>query len=307
MKRIYITLFFTVAFTYFNYAQIEVYSNNNVGVGTASTVNSKLSVNSTGHTSWAGYIYNGDQSSLTGGLFVSKASPSSSVYGVGIQGVITSGLGYTIGIQGQSNNATASSNGKAYGVLGKAGNATNGYNYGVYGVLEGTNNGAGVFGTTTGDYVVDDKYAGYFYGKVKVNGQLWTTYGQVTTSDERLKKEIKELDNNNLAKLKKVKAVRYKYKTPIEQGTLRKETTDTLSADALKYMDVTENVEHIGLIAQEVQAIYPELVKTDKNGNLGIIYDGLIPVLLEAIKEQQIAIEALTTEVEKLKVKKVKE
>jgi hypothetical protein len=39
------------------------------------------------------------------------------------------------------------------------------------------------------------------------------------------------------------------------------------------------------LLAQEVQQVYPELVKEDVNGNLSVNYNGLIPVLLESIKE----------------------
>jgi hypothetical protein len=49
----------------------------------------------------------------------------------------------------------------------------------------------------------------------------------------------------------------------------------------------------IGLIAQEVQAVYPELVQTNEEGMLSVNYNGLVPVLLEAIKEQQAQIEEL--------------
>jgi hypothetical protein len=46
----------------------------------------------------------------------------------------------------------------------------------------------------------------------------------------------------------------------------------------------------IGLIAQEVEQIYPELVSVDVNGYKAIDYASLTPILLEAIKEQQVAI-----------------
>lgn len=51
----------------------------------------------------------------------------------------------------------------------------------------------------------------------------------------------------------------------------------------------------IGVIAQEVELIYPELVKTDKNGYKSVNYTGLVPVLIEAIKEQQKLIDELKT------------
>ena len=41
----------------------------------------------------------------------------------------------------------------------------------------------------------------------------------------------------------------------------------------------------VGLIAQEVEKIYPELVQTDNEGFKSIDYAKLTPILVEAIKE----------------------
>ncbi len=49
----------------------------------------------------------------------------------------------------------------------------------------------------------------------------------------------------------------------------------------------------IGLIAQDVETVLPEVVKTDTEGYKGVSYEKLTAVLVEAIKEQQIAIKAL--------------
>ncbi|MEO1655930.1 MAG: tail fiber domain-containing protein, partial [Bacteroidota bacterium] len=49
----------------------------------------------------------------------------------------------------------------------------------------------------------------------------------------------------------------------------------------------------IGLIAQEVQKVFPELVAQDGEGYLSVNYDGLIPVLIEALKEQKQRIDQL--------------
>lgn len=58
----------------------------------------------------------------------------------------------------------------------------------------------------------------------------------------------------------------------------------------------------IGLIAQEVKDVVPELVKTnEKTGDLSVNYIGLIPVLLESIKEQQLQIEELKKQIAELK------
>ena len=43
----------------------------------------------------------------------------------------------------------------------------------------------------------------------------------------------------------------------------------------------------IGVIAQEVEDIFPELVFTNEDGYKAVAYDKLSAVLIEAIKEQQ--------------------
>jgi hypothetical protein len=50
----------------------------------------------------------------------------------------------------------------------------------------------------------------------------------------------------------------------------------------------------LGLIAQEVQAVIPEVVSTnDATGFLGVGYNALVGLLVEAIKEQQAQIDEL--------------
>ena len=45
--------------------------------------------------------------------------------------------------------------------------------------------------------------------------------------------------------------------------------------------------QQIGVIAQELEKIYPQLVRKDDEGTLSDNYSGLVPVLIEAVKEQQ--------------------
>ena len=49
-----------------------------------------------------------------------------------------------------------------------------------------------------------------------------------------------------------------------------------------------------GVIAQEVQAVLPELVQVSDAGNLTVQYGNMVGLLIEAIKEQQAQIDALT-------------
>jgi hypothetical protein len=66
-------------------------------------------------------------------------------------------------------------------------------------------------------------------------------------------------------------------------------------------LKANESISKIGLLAQEVQAAFPELVKTANNseGTLSVNYQGMIPVLLNAIKEQQAQIKELKTLIKK--------
>jgi uncharacterized coiled-coil protein SlyX len=73
----------------------------------------------------------------------------------------------------------------------------------------------------------------------------------------------------------------------------------------------------IGLIAQDVEAVIPELVVTDSKGYKALSYEKMVPVLVEAIKEQQKtivdksqvielqqkALESFTAKLEKLEAK----
>ena len=69
-----------------------------------------------------------------------------------------------------------------------------------------------------------------------------------------------------------------------------------LMIDGKSYtMKTNESQSKIGLLAQDVQKAFPELVKTtnDSDQTLSVNYQGLIPVLINAIKEQQKQIDEL--------------
>jgi hypothetical protein len=105
-------------------------------------------------------------------------------------------------------------------------------------------------------------------GDLIVSGTV-TANGVLLTSDRSFKTDIKPL-GSALASLQSLNSYRYYWKDK-SRGTKQQ----------------------IGLIAQEIQQVYPELVNEDKEGNLSVNYIGLIPVLLEAIKEQQQQIKKL--------------
>ena len=186
-----------------------------------------------------------------------------------------------------NNNTTASNHASA-----ALGLSTTADNFGMLAI--GVNNASGI-----GDTTIDpDNYGGYFYADgaytgttagvafVIGNGDLDTSNGLAgnnpsnafvvnydgsatlsgdltINSDARLKSSIISL-GNTLAKLLLIDGKSYTTKT-------------------------NESKSKIGLLAQDVQKVFPELVKTtnDKDKTLSVNYQGLIPVLINAIKEQQ--------------------
>ncbi len=60
----------------------------------------------------------------------------------------------------------------------------------------------------------------------------------------------------------------------------------------------------VGVIAQEIEEVLPQLVTTRETGYKAVKYDKLVALLIEGIKEQQTQIHNLTLEIEKLKESK---
>ncbi len=165
------------------------------------------------------------------------------------------------------------------------GNAFN--SYGVYASASGYNS-YGIYATSsaTGAY----NYAGYF------NGSVYST-GSYLPSDARLKVDVRYLrEEGAVAKLLQLQPRRYRYRT-----------TDELRSAGLPGLQLAEG-EHLGLLAQEVEEVFPELIidvahppaEDEEVGETrevvttkAINYIELIPVLIEAIREQQEEIEAL--------------
>lgn len=100
-----------------------------------------------------------------------------------------------------------------------------------------------------------------------VQGQL-NVNGTIYNSDVRYKKNILIIDNS-LDKLMKLRGVVYE---------MRVDQFPTLSF---------ESGQQMGLIAQEVEKVVPEVVSTNNEGFKSVDYAKLVPLLIESIKEQQ--------------------
>lgn len=120
----------------------------------------------------------------------------------------------------------------------------------------------------------------------------WTAQAFNTPSDRNFKTNIRPL-GSSLSRVMKISGFAYDY---------RPETRFSGEMASGKPYDPSPIQNQIGFIAQELQKTMPELVQySDTLKGLTVNYDGMIPVLVEAMKEQQAQIEALKAELEALK------
>ena len=87
--------------------------------------------------------------------------------------------------------------------------------------------------------------------------------------------------NGSLQKVLNMRGVSYTWKTNAEISKIKGNKTD--SVDNSRMREGTQ----LGVIAQEVEQIVPEVVVTDEDGFKSVDYIKLTPVLIEAVKEQQ--------------------
>jgi len=128
-----------------------------------------------------------------------------------------------------------------------------------------------------------------------VGGEAFCTTGW-SSSDEIFKKNIQKLDGTNLlTKLKKIEGKKYEFKSKAELGQILKKDIN----DSITTIPNFPEGEQYGLIAQEIEVEFPELVKLDSITMIRAInYNGMIPILLEALKAQQAQIENLQRQIE---------
>lgn len=239
-------------------------------------------------------------------------TPSAAGYGVNGLNYATSGAG--VGILGQSSSpdgngvvgritSAIASSFAAAGVRGdNLGSGTRGY--GVYGTHAGggtavigeSNTGVGVQGRTNGGWGVvgfnssSAGFAGHFNGRVYMAGPVGiggtmsnpsfrlqldensaakpTSSSWTISSDARLKKNVETI-RDALERLLRLRGVRYEWIDPSRQGGMSGTYT--------------------GLIAQEVEPVFPEWIDEDADGfkTLTVIgFEGLVVEALRALRAE---------------------
>ena len=155
-------------------------------------------------------------------------------------------------------------------------------------------------------YVVRDVRNGgsplVFY--VAGDGSVYSKGSILTASDESYKENISSI-NNSLNTIRQMRGVTYKLKeqaaeTVATANTLQNDvSSDTLSSQSPVPVEIVNKIKaekkrkKSGFIAQELEEIFPEAVYTLPNGKKAIAYSEIIPLLVEAIKEQQNEIDEL--------------
>jgi hypothetical protein len=137
------------------------------------------------------------------------------------------------------------------------------------------------------------------------NCDVWSS-GIKLTSDERLKTNISSIDKS-LFMLKQLNGVRYNLLSKADVLSPKKVSKINSPNDTISMTDkgrkdkvFLDNFEEqirnkkpkrIGFLAQDLQKIFPELVEKDSTGYYSVDYIGLIPVIVEAMKDQQVQLD----------------
>ena len=126
-------------------------------------------------------------------------------------------------------------------------------------------------GNGTASNAKSDAFKVMFNGDTTVSNDLTVSGDVVISSDARLKSNIVSL-GSTLPKLLQIDGKSYEMK----------------------------GKQKIGVLAQEIKEVFPELVSEDDNEMLAVNYQGLVPVLINALKEQQSEIDRLKEQEKKI-------
>ena len=267
-------------------AQLEVQQSGNVRINKSLSIKTEPNTNS---LLTIGTISNTE--SLSYGIYshmkTNYSMPTGPVVSIfGFADALNSNSNYPIdnlvGVYGRAYMTSANSGKFSAGVAGVA-NSYNGI--GVYGAITPTSSYTYTLPTTS--YGI---YAGYFAGSAKVTGTLYATLNS-TSSDSRLKEDIRDLNSSATNNLTLLHPVEYKLKPDSVQCVYLE------GANELK-------VKHFGLLAQEVQQVFPNLVYEGSDGYLSINYTELIPVLIQSVQELSAEVAELKAQIKESQANK---
>ena len=203
--------------------------------------------------------------------------------------------------------------------------------FGDFGSPEGSwNVFIGEYGTTDTDQLWLHGKIGTYFTYNQDAGSVWGYYdlslghkftfncpvysqGILLTSDERLKKNIKPI-KGSLSSLLQLEGVSYHLmpkglsSDKNAKGRIKSQLSDLTEKekrDLAFFEDWEKKLENnadtkLGFLAQDLQKVFPDLVKKDSSDYFSVDYIGLIPVIVESIKEQQQIINAQSEKIKEL-------
>lgn len=192
------------------------------------------------------------------------SSPAHAIYGYAQSDYNGDGYAMT-GVFGYANKSYSSPTMFAAGVAGIA------HYYGGIGVY------GSCYGSMPSSMESNAMYAGYFAGTVNVKGTLIATSASFT-SDIRFKKDICDIKHTLSDNIHLLRPVSYR---------LKQDSVWKYDTDAKELQDI-----HYGLVAQEVQKVFPELVY-ERGEQLSVNYIELIPLLIKEIQRISLEVEEL--------------
>ena len=121
----------------------------------------------------------------------------------------------------------------------------------------------------------------------EVRAQYVYGNGNLLTSDRRLKENFRDIEKP-LEKLLQVKGLKFDF---------IKQQNDSLLNEKQKQKQEKMRKDRLGFVAQDLEKLFPEAIKYDEDDDLYYVeYNAIIPVIVEAMKEQQAQIEELKSE-----------
>ncbi len=295
MKKLHLIVLFIFVHLLISHAQLIVGSNNNIGIGGTSTTPPQTLT-----------VYGSVQGNVSGALNINTGNGTMTigpqntgwchVYSNIANGFI---LNEPLTLYNEPLCAYVSSSGTDYNLQFNTANTQRM-------IIEGGSGFVGI-GVPFAYYTLD-------LGAGPANSLRVGTF--IQSSDSTLKTNIQNL-STTIPSLLKLQGVSYNIKpnstTTSNSNNVNGKSQSTLPTTSIANQDSSKNKlpntsidtaimnrTHYGLLAQDVMKIYPNLVYTDNNGILSLDYIGLIPILVEAVKEQNITITNLQSSVTSL-------
>lgn len=119
---------------------------------------------------------------------------------------------------------------------------------------------------------------------VTESGSVYSRDALVQLSDSTMKTNISPL-TSTLSKIQMLNGVSYNYKN----GTNTSQQNTSSARSGIQ----NDAPKRIGLLAQEVEKVYPEVIRTFSDGAKGIMYTDLVAVLVEGMKEMNDSLTAV--------------